>query len=502
MLLVHLALIGRLELVYDEAYYQLWSRHLSWGYLDHPPMVAAWIRVSTAVFGQSEFGVRAWSVLAIAGGALVIFSTARALMDSRAIAALSVLFYNAMLLIAIGGIIVTPDAPLVAFWTLAICGLAKVLRTGDWRWWLLVGVSAGLALLSKYTALFLGAGIALSMTVVPGLRHWWRHPAPYGAAALALVIFAPVIVWNADHEWASFLKQFGRTAPKALTLRYLAEFAGAQAGLMNPFVFVLAAAGCGVTFKSARSGAQNGRAGSMANQGRTLLLASVLPALVYFFWHALHDRVQGNWPAPIYPALAILAADAAWRAEQFGPRLRRVLETSRRLALPTGLALTAIVYLQAVAAPLALGRKDPTSQLSGWRALAQDVEAVAGRVNAGYILTSGYALTSHLGVYMPAARPVIQYNERLRWIFQPPPDAAILGRRALYVAEDGKDRVAELRARFESVAEVARLSRYRGKQPLETFVVYRVETPTGAVLDQPVAISRGRSQAQSKDRLP
>src|SRR5271154_5867336 len=66
LLAAQLWLIGRVELTFDEAYYTLWSRSLAWGYLDHPPMVAAWIRASTTLFGPSEFGVRALNTLVFA----------------------------------------------------------------------------------------------------------------------------------------------------------------------------------------------------------------------------------------------------------------------------------------------------------------------------------------------------------------------------------------------------------------------------------------------------
>src|SRR5271154_1977857 len=65
MLAAQLWLIGRVELTFDEAYYTLWSRNLAWGYLDHPPMIAAWIRASTFLFGPTEFGVRALNTLVV-----------------------------------------------------------------------------------------------------------------------------------------------------------------------------------------------------------------------------------------------------------------------------------------------------------------------------------------------------------------------------------------------------------------------------------------------------
>ena len=123
------------------------------------------------------------------------------------------------------------------------------------------------------------------------------HLALGGRRAGAALIFAPNLVWQAQHGWMTFAFQFGRMAHGAFTLRYLAEFVGAQFGaLATPLILVLAAIGM---WRARRPG-----------DDRFLLFVLVGVALLYFLQHALHDRVQGNWPCFLYPALAILAADA------------------------------------------------------------------------------------------------------------------------------------------------------------------------------------------------
>ena len=211
LLLVRLWLDSRLELMFDEAYYALWSKHLAWCYLDHPPMVAVWIRVSTWLFGEHAFGIRALGTLAAAAGGPLVYLLSLRLFESRTEAAFAGLLYCAMLLIAAGAIIITPDTPLLFFWSIAAYAVIRIYRDEDWRWWMLAGAAMGFALQSKYTALLLGAGIVAAMVAVPAMRRWWRHPAPFAAGAVALLIFAPVIVWNYEHGWASFAKQFDRT---------------------------------------------------------------------------------------------------------------------------------------------------------------------------------------------------------------------------------------------------------------------------------------------------
>ena len=122
-----------------------------------------------------------WSSRVLPG---LIAAIAWRLYRSARIAAFAALLWASMPLVA-GAPLVTPDAPLVLFWTLALLGLAEVWR-GRAAFWLLVGAAAGLALLAKLTAGFLGAGIALALFATPSLRPQCFRPAPYLAAALAL----------------------------------------------------------------------------------------------------------------------------------------------------------------------------------------------------------------------------------------------------------------------------------------------------------------------------
>jgi 4-amino-4-deoxy-L-arabinose transferase-like glycosyltransferase len=202
LLLVRLWLDAHLELMFDEAYYALWAKHLAWSYFDHPPMVALWMRLSTILFGEHEFGVRALGTLVATAGTGIIYLISWHLLGDRKAAIFAALLYCAMLLISAGAIIITPDTPLLLFWSIALYALVRIYEDGESGWWWVVGIAVGLALQSKYTALLLGAGIVCAMALVPSLRHWWRRPTPYLSGALSLTIFAPVIVWNYEHEWA------------------------------------------------------------------------------------------------------------------------------------------------------------------------------------------------------------------------------------------------------------------------------------------------------------
>ena len=220
----------RLELSFDEAYYTLWSRSLAFGYLDHPPMVAVLIRASTALFGGSELGVRAVSLLLVGALPPLVALIAWRLFGAAETAALAILKWMAMPLVMAGAVFVTPDTPLVVFWTLGLAALVELWRSGKARWLLAIGVALGLMLQSKFTAAFFAAGVALAFMTAPSLRRWLVSPAAAAAIAIAAAIFAPFVVWNAEHGWVTFIKQLGRAPPHGFEPFYVFEFFAAQIG--------------------------------------------------------------------------------------------------------------------------------------------------------------------------------------------------------------------------------------------------------------------------------
>jgi 4-amino-4-deoxy-L-arabinose transferase-like glycosyltransferase len=493
LLLMRLCLDARLELMFDEAYYALWAKNLAWCYLDHPPMVALWSRLSTLLFGNHEFGIRALGTLAAAAGGGLVYLLSWHLFANRAEAAFAGLLYSSMLLIAAGAIIITPDTPLLFFWSIACYALVRVYRDGDWRWWLLAGAAMGLALESKYTALLLGVGIACVMLVVPSMRRWWRHPSPYIAGILAAAIFWPVVVWNYRHAWASFAKQFGRVQLSDISIRYIGELVGSQLGLLTPFAFILTMGGMWLAFRRSSDGPR---------EARLFLVALIAPMLAYFLFHAVQARVHGNWVAPAYPLFAVLAANAAFHPSEFHGRWRQAMLLARRGAVPVGLAFILCAYLQAAAGVLPIDpAKDPTALMVGWSDLSNQVEDIARQERASYVLTSGYALTSLLGVYSTGERPIIQFNERSRWLsFDQPQPSLFLGR-GLYVSEIDKDQSIELENRFFKIELVGHVVRRRGEQVAKQYLVYRLVGPVSTILD-PIDTGGANPQSLTKPHLP
>src|ERR1700681_3346679 len=431
-------------LTFDEAYYWMWSKSLAGGYYHHPPMVAAVIRLGTIIAGDTELGVRLASILLALPMSFAVFRTAAILFGGRRGAATATILLNVTLMAAVGTMIVTPDAPLLVAASFVLFFLAKVLETGRGAWWLAVGAAIGVALLSKYTALFFGPAILIWLAFVPKLRRWLISPWPYLGGAVSLAVFSPVILWNADHHWVSFIKQIGRARIEDFTPAFIAELIPTQVAFATPFVFILGAMGLYALFKR--------QAGASA--ARMLINATFWTIVVYFIWHSLHARVEANWFAPVYPAFAIAAAVAA-NLTRWDARQQRIVDFCLRWAAPTGILMFALLIVQANTGALSGYRRDATMRSFGvgWRELAAGIEAVRARTGATCVLAPDYGTTGWLAFYMPKGTCVAQQSQRIRWVNIPEPSASQLAGKLLYVHEVWPiDPLKDRSARIEKVA--------------------------------------------------
>jgi len=457
------------HLVEDEAYYRLWGLFPAWGYYDHPSMVAWWIWIGQQIAGDTTLGVRLIGILATALGSAFLWRTACLLFD-RATAGWAVLFLNASILVGVGGILSTPDAPSVFFWGLSLWALAELQVSRNPNWWLVVGLCAGLGLTSKYSVLFLGTGIVLWLLWVPDNRRWFRTWQLWAGGLLALLCFIPVLLWNHAHEWASFYKQFGRAGAGTWTGKYIFEFLGALVGLLNPLIAI--AAGFGVVVLARRA--------IRKDVAASLLILTLLPFLAYLLYHSLQARVQANWPAPLFPALALIAAVGVTQGRPSSAWLKRIGGTG----VLVGLVVSVVVQFHAVS-PItgSLKRKDPTFQLRGWPEVGAQLSALAEREAAGFLATTGYGLNGQLAFLFNGHLPVVQLNERIRYVMMPPVDPALFEAPGLYVSERRRDRSRLLEGRFAEVREVATLAREVDGHFLEELVVYKVTPPAKKPVD-------------------
>ena len=148
-----------------------------------------WIRIGTALVGDGALGVRLLGPIAVAIASLLLVDAADRLLPGRRAGLRAAALLNATLLFGVGGVLMTPDTPLLTFWTACLWALARLLDSRRAWWWLVIGLFAGLAMASKYTAALLWFGIAAWLLAVPSMRIWLRRPAPWLGALVGLAVF-------------------------------------------------------------------------------------------------------------------------------------------------------------------------------------------------------------------------------------------------------------------------------------------------------------------------
>jgi 4-amino-4-deoxy-L-arabinose transferase-like glycosyltransferase len=461
LLLLRAVLAAKLPLSADEAYYWLWSKHLAAGYFDHPPAIAWLIHAGTSVFGDTPFGVRFWGVVLSLPASWFVWRAADLILKDDDRAALAALFFNLTLMASVELLAATPDMPSLVASAGFVYALTRVQVRGDAQSWLSAGVAAGLGLLSKFSALFLGAGALLWLIVDRDARKWLLSPWPYLGACLALLIFAPNLWWQSQHHWETFLFQFARIGSGDFTLRFLGEFIAAQLGLASPLIFVLMAVGL---WRATRPGGD-----------RLMLACLVWVGVGYFLQHSLHDRVQGNWPCFLYPALSILAAGVSTPTSG-------VLRKISLIAAPLAAVLLLAVYAQALYAPLAL-QKDPLRRILG-REFAPVGDVAAAMIKAHLaeaILTTDYETTAWLRFNHPDVR-VIQLNEPQRFADAPAADAKLLEQPLIYLTELRRDQHQLVQRSFAYTGFPTQLQPAERQAAASLYMVYPVGRPKSAPL--------------------
>jgi 4-amino-4-deoxy-L-arabinose transferase-like glycosyltransferase len=201
--IVNMALAARYGYHRDELYFLACAKRLAWGYVDQPPLVPAMTRLATALFGRSVVGVRLFPALAGAGLVVIVGLLTRELGGGRRAQLLAALLTVSSGMFLGGFHLLSTAAFDVVFWAAILLLAARLVRTGDERLWLAIGAVVGVGLLNKHNALFccFGLGVGLAAT---GWRRQVRSGWLWAGAALALLLWAPNLVWNAQHHWASW----------------------------------------------------------------------------------------------------------------------------------------------------------------------------------------------------------------------------------------------------------------------------------------------------------
>lgn len=354
-------------LLVEEAYYWNYAQHLDFSYFDHPPMVAWLIKVSTMLFGFHDFSVHFPAIFCWMLTAVFIFKWTELI--TRGAGWYAVMLFAILPYFFMQSVVTTPDTPVMVCWSAALYYLYRTLVLNETRSWYVVGVCLGLGMVSKYTIVLLALPTLLYLVTVPSARAWFVRKEPYIAVVVALILFTPVIYWNATHEWASFIFQSVRRF-KSHSSFSLPAFMG----LLLLFVTPLGIQGLWRLLKT-----QSGEASlTNGNTQRFLQLFTLLP-LGFFGVYSLTHSVKFDWIGPgllaVLPWFAILIKKA-WVSDK-NILLRDWFRTAGVLLV----FYTLLIMITTVGFSGWVHQK-LLAQYFSWSDLAKDFNAIASQVEA------------------------------------------------------------------------------------------------------------------------
>jgi Dolichyl-phosphate-mannose-protein mannosyltransferase len=342
------------DLYPDEAQYWFWAQHLALGYYSKPPFVAWLIALTTGTLGDSEFAIRLAAPLLHGAAAAFVYAVAARLYDRRA-GCWSALAYASLPGVSLSAFIISTDAVLLPCWAAALYAFIRAREPGGERWWIAVGIAAGLGLLAKYAMAY---WLLSAFGYLALVRSERRHLLPlFAASGLALLIYLPNLWWNWSHGFVSYLHVRDNaelSGPLFHPTAFL-EFFGSQFGVFGPLFFA------GLIAIAARPGA-------LRDPRARLLAVFALPTLGMMLGVSLLSRAQPNWAAPSYVSAVVLVVAWALRSGW-----RRAVLTSIALNLFAAVALFGATDTLAAVGVAVPAKYDPLHRLRGWRALGETV---------------------------------------------------------------------------------------------------------------------------------
>lgn len=416
-----------LDLSGDEAHYWEWARRPALSYYSKGPLVAYVIALgrlplagwSEQLLGHEALAVRVPAILLSIGTGLGIFTLAqRTMRDPRlALAVVAVTFTVPIL--AVGAILMTIDAPLAFLYVWTLVAVEQGLRKATPLPWLVAGLLIALGILAKYTMVLIFGAVGLTLLVEPHYRAVLRTPWPWLAALISALGFAPIVVWNAQHDWVSFRHVAGQAGvsdgPGFDPLGPL-TMVGGQLGVVSPVWFVSMVWAVVALWRQPQRQQDERHEPSVL---RFLLCATVTPWLV-FLGFSFITKIQPNWP--MLALLSGIIVLVMWLARLW----RHGACAARRLArgitiagASIGVTLVLLIHMMHWMTPALkwlarneppwnltpIAQYDPTSRLRGWSELGAAVGEVLEAERAGgrdpFIATDDYQVASQIAFYCP-----------------------------------------------------------------------------------------------------
>ncbi len=395
--LYRLWFITQIQLVPDEAYYWLWSKHLAASYRDKGPAVAWAIALGTWLFGNTVFGIRFFAVMFSTGTGVLIFMLARRLYDDR-VALWCLLLASVIPMMAVGSLLMTIDPLSVFFWALALVIFWHALHRNNVLDWFWLGLAIGAGFLAKFTnGVQLGciACFLLWSKEHRRLLFSWKM---FTLCAAFLISITPIIWWNMQTGWVHVMALHSRSGVKnsfGIHPEQLLKFLGGEFGVMSPLIMLgIFVAGIAMILKRP------------ADLRTRFLLSQFWPVYGLFMFFSLNCAGKENWAAPALVAGMIFTV-AYWREIVVRqPVWRWGVGAAFALAL-----LMTVVMHNTDPLMFVLNRvtthfhirpvTDPLRRAQGWNDFAVHVQAAREKHQANLLIANHYSQASMMAFYLP-----------------------------------------------------------------------------------------------------
>ncbi len=469
--------ISILPLSADEAYFWVCSRHPALCFYDTPPMAPWMISISTALFGNTEFGVRVFvSVfMALASCILYLFSM-EVFEGDRKSAFFSVLMLLSIPGFALAGLLSGVEAPLVLFYLLSVSFLYKAILKEKPFYWFLAGISTGLGFLTKYLILFLPVCLFLYL-IFSDKRKYLKGPYPYMFLLTGILVSSPVIIWNAQNQWANFLLNFlnrTRTSP-AFSVNFLniLKHIGAQAAIMSPVMLILLFYGFFKMVLAATSG---------KNKKMFFLFCFSAPVLIFFMLYSIFVEIPApHWAGIGYIAL-ITAVPRFIHGGNCGRQVKKLFDASIFTAILITSVVHSVPWTKNIFLKLPLDEKNKSNFESflanfpskAGKKLGKLRDAMPGKENY-FLIGRGFATASYLEFYNPGQEEIYMLFQRTKlghgyYFWQDINEKT--GKNAIFVDENSRceEKLETIFSHVEKLPDF-QINNAEGKE-LKTFVFY------------------------------
>ncbi|MEZ5919831.1 MAG: glycosyltransferase family 39 protein [Parvularculaceae bacterium] len=378
----------------DETQYWFWSLTPDFGYYSKPPLIAWSIAATTALFGQSEWAVRLSAPLYHLGAASILYFLARRLANPRAG------FWAGIVWLTLPGVflsaaLITTDAPLMFFQAGALFFFFRLISSDSRKMdAAALGAMIGFGMLAKYAMIYFVIAAAIALILIPAIRKGVSFKSAVTVIAIALIVLAPNIAWNAAHDFDT-LSHTAANADWGGAIGHpanLIKFLGDQIAIAGPILIVLIIISITSAIRD-KSDKAPGR--------RALVIFSLMPIAIVAA-QAVISRAHGNWAAAAYPSAVVLAA--IWASSNS----RSMMATRTSVALHSMIGIGFLIVFTNFAIADAIGAGTTFKRLRGWDQHGPEIQAIAK--NYSTILVDDREITGELVYYTRGGPPVVAWN--------------------------------------------------------------------------------------------